>query len=184
MRTINSGKRLFGFVQIHNKEIYVDTQNGTGFYEIIEAMMGTIKNMSKRLYYLGYEDAYQEVCVFMLEGMLKYSPDKGASLSSFLYKYVSNKIVDTFRSKQDPLRGRHIYMTIHDDDAPSEPIPDVIESIELSQRIENWDDKWKEIVFKIFVQGESISDVAELEGMTRWGLSRAMKRKFKEARNI
>ncbi len=180
MRTINSGE----IVQVHDKEIYINMHDGTGFHEIFETMAGIIKKLSffnSNINNLEFEDACQDVNVFVLEGIFKYSHDKGAKLSTFLYTYVHNKIIDFSRKRN--LLGKMTHMVMIDD-AWNADHSRASRKIELTQRIEDWDDRWKNIIFKIFVKGESINDVATSEKMTRWGLSRAIRRRFKAARNI
>jgi DNA-directed RNA polymerase specialized sigma subunit len=181
MRTINSGKK----VKIHNKEVYINIDDGSGFHKIFEIMAGTIKKLSlfnSNINNLEFEDAYQNVCVFILEGILKYSHDKNTALSSFLYTYVRNKIIDFTRNKKSLTRGKTFYICVYDDVWVNHQ--STARRIELTQVTDNWDDKWKNIIFRIFVKGESINDVAASEKITRWGLSRAIKRKFKAAQNI
>lgn len=186
MRTINSGKRLFGPVKVCKKEIYVDTNDGTGFHEVIEQMKGILvkySNFHHRINKLEYDDAFQDVCVFVLDGILKYMPDSGAALSSFLFSYINNRIIDVYRGKSDPLDKKNLYRPLYDGGFCATE-SHILEIVELAQRTQNWDSRWRNIMFRIFVGGETISDVAASEGMTRWGLTRAMRRKFKEAQNI
>ena len=178
MKIINSDLRFSGFVIVNNKEIYIDTYDGKGFPEIFDNMKGIIINLTKFgktiVDKMDFEDVYQEVCLFILEGILKYKADKNAALSTFLYIYVKNNLIDLSREKKECFQysSENIYNS------------KVLVNIDLNQRTKMWDNRWKNIIFKIFVKGESINDIAIREGMTGWGLSRAIRRKFKEAQKI
>jgi hypothetical protein len=41
-----------------------------------------------------------------------------------------------------------------------------------------WGERWSRIIAGVFVEGRSISEMAKREGMTPWGLSRAIKRRM------
>ena len=183
MKTLNTKKGYFaGNVLVHDKVIYIDTSNGTGFQKVFENLSGTILKLSHfgACNFGSFEDAKQEICLVMLEGILKYKPDKDASLSTFLYRVGYNRIIDQARKN---IRGRTRYLMIYDDSWDSiRSDPDF--KIELGQRTKNWDDKWKRLMFRIYVKGDAISDVAKDEEFTPWGLTRAIRRKLKEARKV
>lgn len=186
MKVINSGQKFSGTVRVLDKEIYIDTTDGTGFYEIFETMKGIINNRSNygaSLYATSFDDAKQDVCMFILEGILKYKVVENASLSTFLYTFVTNKIIDHSRSKL--LRGRTEYVCHYDDASFTVTVEsDPSENIDLLERTKEWDNKWKNIMFRIFVLGENINIVASDEDMSAWGLTRALRRKLDEARKV
>lgn len=186
MKVINSDPKFSGVVKVLDKEIYIDTSDGTGFFEIFEAMSGIICNRSNygvMLYATSFDDAKQDVCMFMLEGILKYKVVENSSLSTFLYTFVTNKIIDCNRNKR--VRGRTEYVCFYDDAWPIEATKsDPIENIDLLERTKGLDNRWKNIMFRIFVLGENINIVAEDENMSAWGLTRALRRKLDEARRV
>ena len=185
MKTINTRKRQFaGNVIVHDEEIYIDTSNGTGFREVFKAMEPHINVLVHHNWSYGIwnvEDAKQDISLAMLEAIVKYNPNRGASLSTFLYTVGRNRVNDLFRKR---IRGQTEYMCYIDDSSFMAHIYDPDIKIELLQRIKSWDDKWKHIMFRIFVKGDQISDVAADEDFTPWGLTRAVRRKLKEARKV
>jgi hypothetical protein len=185
LKTINTGRKQFaGKVTVFGNNIYIDTSNGTGFHEVFQIMNPAINSMAIDHHAWGsfsnFDDARQDICLAMLEAIVKYNSNRGASLSTFLYAIGNNRAVDAYRKN---IRRKKELLVI--DETPHEfhwYNPDI--KIELMQRIENWDNRWKQIMFRIFVKGDQISDVAKDEDFTPWGLTRAVRRKLKEARKI
>ena len=180
MKVLNSKGKFSGHAVVNWSEIYVNTSTGAGFREIFDIMGGTITNIAKMAYipfwHDNIDDARQDVCLAILEGILKYEPNKDAALSTFLFTYAKNKMIDMKKKKRVLLFYTD---TIDDNNAAYDNLE---MRLDLAQRIKSWDAKWKDIILRIFVNGDKISDVAEDEDMTPWGLSRAIKRKLKEAR--
>jgi DNA-directed RNA polymerase specialized sigma24 family protein len=174
MRVINS-KRKF-IARIFNKNIYVDTGDGTGFHEVLEEMKGTMCKLASRSP-IQFEDFYQDLCVAMLEGILVYNPSKNTSLSTFLYKICYYKLIDAYKRKNVPT-------ALDFDVERATCCTSDQEKIEVMQCTQNWDDRWKRIMFRLFVEGEQINNVAQGENITPWGLTRAVRRKLLEARNF
>ena len=189
MRTINSKKKRFaGSVIVKNKSVFIDTADGVGFHKVFELMEPYIHLLARFglsvCPWSSLEDMRQEVCVLILEGIPKYSPERGASLSTFLHKFIKNKLIDYSR-KKDPLRGRCSYISIYDDDAGFYYDPlDPIEKIDLIRKIQCWDNKWRRVMFRIFINEEKVGEIAKDEKMTPWGLTRAIRRKLTEAREL
>jgi len=184
MRLINSKDSHFsGHVVVYGEEVYVNTSTGSGFTKIFELMKCFINKLAFKYSNIlgGIDDAKQEVCLSIFEGILKYDPDREASLSTFLNTFVPNRMVDKVRKAG--LRGRTQLLVVVDD-ASFGFEEDPICRMELERRTEHWDDKWKTIMVRLFVSGEKISDVAADEGMTPWGLTRAVRRKLSEARKM
>lgn len=189
MRTINSKKRKFaGSVVVKNQKVFIDTSDGTGFPKVFELMESYVHMLvrfgTSLCSWSTPEDIKQDIYVLILEGIPKYNPNKGASLSTFLHRFIKNRLIDGSR-KKDPLRGRCNYTVMYDDISGFYYDPlDPIEKIDLIRRMQCWDDKWRRAIFRIFISGESITSVAQDEGMTPWGLTRAVRRKLAEAREL
>jgi DNA-directed RNA polymerase specialized sigma24 family protein len=186
MRTINSkNKQFVGFVSVNGEEVFVDTNDGTGFLEICVLMKPCINVLVKfglsLNKYSTIEDTRQDIYAFMIDGILRYNPTRNASLSTFLYKFIKNKLIDQFRDN-DPLKGNTKCIPILNaglSDYYHNPINKVIETIDLVKCILNLDKKWRYIIFRIYINGEKVSEVASDENMTPWGLTRAIRRKIR-----
>jgi len=179
MRTINSKKKRFsGFVVVKNQNVFIDTADGTGFHKVIELMESYINILMRFSSCYNKEDIKQDIYVYILEGISKYNPNKGASLSTFLYRSVKNRLIDNYR-KKDPLKNKYISYNDYRDF-----YYDPIEKIDLLKRIQNWDNKWRRAIFRVFIGGDKISDVAKDEGMTPWGLTRAIRKKLLKAKEL
>lgn len=189
MRTLNSKKTKFvGPVIVKSQKVFIDTTDGTGFYEVFELMESYTYMLTRFGLSLcpwsSSEDIKQDIHVLILEGILKYNPDKGASLSTFLHRFIKNRLIDYSR-KRDPLRGRCNYMAMIDDLGCLYYDPlDPAEKIDLVRRIQCWDEKWRRAIFRIFISEDNIADVAHDENMTPWGLTRAIRRKLLEAKEL
>jgi len=182
MKIINSNdKKLFsGMVIVNGQEVYINVADGTGFKKIFELMKDVIYVLSRRRYtcslYKNFEDVYQDVCVSVLEGIVKYQPDRCASLSTFLYLFVESRTKDFF--KRASINFKEL-----DDLSPGIFI-DPINRIDVMRRAEKWDNHWKGIMFRLFVNEEDITSVARDIDMTPWGLTRAVRRKLQLVRNV
>lgn len=176
MRVINTrDERLSGDVIVNGKSVYVDIQSGDGVAEVLHEMRGGIHTLalSNANLYGSVEDARQEIYLFMIEGMPLYDGSKGAALSTFLYQYVRNRIVDDFRVvKQGPsIQYSYEYPTVE-------------YKIDWEQRTRHWPEEWKTIMYRLYVDDELIKDVAADVHMTPWGLTRLVRRIIREARNL
>ena len=182
MRTINSSsKRLFsGTVVVNGQEVYVNVADGTGFKKVFELMKDMICAFSKRRHiqfaHRSFEDAYQDVCVSVLEGIVKYQPDRHASLSTFLYLFVESRTKDSFRKSS-------IEFEEFNDIIPDRFV-DPANRMDVIRRTEGWDEYWKDIMFRLFVNEENIASVASDAGMTPWGMTRAVRRKLQSVRDV
>lgn len=174
MKVINSKKKFSGFVVVLDKKIFVNMSSGKGFYEIIKTMEPYTNKLvrfgSSTCPYTNQEDIKQNIYMFIIEGLFKYNPQKGASLSTFLYGYVKNKLIDYAR-KKDQLK---IY------DYEELYFSNIENKIDIIKKVENLDDKWKDIIFRIFINGDKIYEVSKDINMTPWGLTRAIRRKILE----
>jgi len=181
LKTVNSNdKRLFsGKTVVNGQEVYINAADGTGFKTVFELMKDMIQTMSKRrhaaLARRSFEDAYQDVCVSMLEGIVKYQPDRQASLSTFLYLFVESRTKDSFRKAT-------VDFEEFNDLIPCAFV-DPASRIDAIRRTESWSEQWKSIMFRLFVNEEDIASVAKDAGMTPWGLTRAVRKKLQLARN-
>lgn len=165
---------------VNGQEVYVNTADGTGFKRVFELMKDMICALSKRRHaqfaYRSFEDAYQDVCVSVLEGIMKYQPDRHASLSTFLYLFVESRT-------KDSLRKPSVEFEEFDDLIPDRFV-DPANRIDAMRRAEGWDECWKGVMFRLFVNEENIASVAGDVGMTPWGLTRAVRRKLQSVRDI
>jgi hypothetical protein len=182
LRTANSNsKRLFsGAVVVNGQEVYINIADGTGFKKVFELMEDVIHIFSKRRYMQpscrSLEDAYQDVCVSVLEGMVKYQPDRHASLSTFLYLFIESRIKDSFKKVSVGFEEFH--------DLTPDRFIDPANRIDVMRHVEKWDERWKCIMFKLFVNEEDVASVARDAKMTPWGLTRAVRRKLQLVRDI
>jgi len=169
-------------VIVYGKEILINTNDGSGFCKVFERMKPSIIKLSKfycSISEIEYIDAYQDICTFMLEGILKYQIGK-SSLSSFLHLYAHNKIIDSSRKKKDPIK----YSCFYNCEKIANEQQCVIMKIDILKCIEKWDYRWRSIIFRVFIKEDPIGIVAKDENITGWGLTRAIRKKLKEARNI
>ena len=182
MRTVNSsGKKLFsGTAVVNGQEVHINAADGTGFKRVFELMRDMICILAKRRHakftHRSFEDAYQDVCVAVLEGIVKYQPDRHASLSTFLYLFVESRTKDSFRKSS-------IEFEEFNDLIPDRFV-DPANRIDALRRTEEWDERWKGIMFRLFVNEEDIASVAYDACMTPWGLTRAVRRKLQSVRDI
>lgn len=175
MKTINSKSPPF-YVSVFGKKVFINMDNGDGFYKVFEYMHPSIIKLSKffcSINNIEYFDAYQEICVFMLEGLLKYDLNK-SSLSSFLYLYSYNKIIDASRKKDISYENYNDFI-IEDK---------IFNKVGVLEYTKKWDNRWKKIMYRVFIKEDFISAVARDENITSWGLTKAIKKKLKEAKNL
>lgn len=181
MKCINSKCSGFaGNVIVCGQEVYINTVTGMGFPRVFELMKGyilKIANLHKFMCkYETFDDLKQEICLYILEGILKYDVSQNASLSTFLYMFICSRLADKNRKHKKNFIQLPKELESFDDNP--------INNIELNKRVEAWDLKWKNIIFRLFVIGEKVNVVASSEGMTPWGLSRAVHRKLEQARKV
>ena len=180
MRIVNSSKQFSGTVVVYGKEIFINTSNGEGFSNIFNEMKSFIDKLSYKYSngLGGFDEARQEIYISIFEGILKYKPEMKASFSTFLNVFVMHRMMDKVRKMKSVCK--YDVMNFHEEVQDIDPC----DKIELEQRLEGWDGRWKNIIFRLFVFGDKVSDVAREEGMSPWGLTRAIRRKFNEARKI
>jgi DNA-directed RNA polymerase specialized sigma24 family protein len=185
MLTINGKKKRFtGNVTVRGVEVYVDTKNGEGFKEIFELMASNIYILARYgltiCPWSTIDDLKQEISIMIIEGVLKYDKCRGASLSTFLNTLIKNRLVDLSR-KKDPLKTRcdpvNNEKISYEQVSPSD-------KIDILKYISCWDEKWRTILFRVIINEEMISTVAEDFNITPWGLTRAIRRKLKEAKEL
>lgn len=174
MKVINTKKKFAGFVSVLGEKIYIDVSNGTGFYEVLTLMepyVNKLLHFGVLICPLNSEDIKQNIYVLIIEGLSKYNPEKGASLSTFLYKYIQNKIIDYSR-KKDPLKNPINYDGLYE--------VNIEEKLDIMKKIKKLDEKWRVVVFRIFINGDKIAEISKDINMTPWGLTRALRRKLAE----
>ena len=177
-----SENMFVGPVNVCDSEIYLNLNTGDGVRDVFVAMEPIIEQLIHfgRNLHSDYpkDDIRQDICVSILEGMLKYDKYNYSKLSTFLFSVVKNKIIDNYRKRK--IRRNVSYVGDMWDvlDGHLDPT----QKIEVLQRTSSWDDKWKKIAFRVFVREESISSIAKEQGVSSWGLTRMMKKKFDKAR--
>lgn len=183
MKTINKSN-FSGPVTVYNKSIFINIDSGEGFHKVFKHMKGAIHHFTKigiKIYKnVSFEDVRQEICLFMLEGIVKYNPEKNTALSTFLHKYIHNKLIDKIREKKDLTNFLNRVELI---DRMNSCFDNTINKIDIMARTSVWNNKWKSIIFRVFINGEAISSIAKEENMSSWGLSKAIRKKLKEAKN-
>lgn len=181
MRILNVNKRRFsGDAIVHGEMLYVNTITGEGFNKIFALMDNSINYVARKYMHNfdSFEDTQQEIYIIVLEGAANYDPSKGASLSTFLLRHIKNRMIDKFRKKR-------VYIQLADSVEEELSLDiNLNNKIDLIKRSSCWDDKWKNVMIRIFVNEDKIQDVAQDVGMSPWGLTRAIRRKLEVARNI
>lgn len=82
-------------VNVYNKKIFINTEDGTGFEDVLNSMSPLINSMSKK-YSLPNHDYYDMknlISVIALEGIHSYIPNDNLKLSSYLTTYIKNKVI-------------------------------------------------------------------------------------------
>lgn len=115
MQTINSNKiktfydsdtnEYLGFagdVKLYNKEVYVDTRDGTGYDKVISELDRYITHLAYKYNLSGlgfnFDDTRQHIILRILEGIPKYDPDKNTTLSTFLHMRIERRIINEVRN--------------------------------------------------------------------------------------
>ena len=161
-----------GTVMVYGRPVYLDIATGQGIDEVLRRMAGFIEafgGWSTRDSAVEGGDLRQEAYAATIEGMRFYDPSRQTQLSTFLQRHVRNRMVDVCRRTRDmdalsaevPAQGRS-----------PEDLMDARHALGL------WGERWGRIMVGVFVEGRSISEMAKHEGMTPWGLSRAIKRRM------
>lgn len=90
-----------GTVQLYDKEIYVDTRDGTGYKEVIENLSPLINKFALKYHFNGnsFEDTRHDVIVHILEGIPRYDPSKNAKLSTFMEMRINRRLINSIRDK-------------------------------------------------------------------------------------
>lgn len=166
-------RELFsGTVMVYGRPVYIDIATGQGIEEVLRRMAGFIEafgGWSTRDSAVEGGDLRQEAYAATIEGMRFYDPSRQTQLSTFLQRHVRNRMVDVCRRTRDmdalntevPVQGR---------------LPEDL--MDARRALGLWGERWGRIMVGVFVEGRSISEMAEREGMTPWGLSRAIKKRL------
>jgi RNA polymerase sigma factor (sigma-70 family) len=113
MKTINSKKiqvlcdedgnpnGFVGTVQVYDKNIYVDTRDGTGYDKVIKNLESLIYRLALKYTFNGnsLDDTKHDIIVHILEGIAKYDPNKKMKLSSFLQMRVDRRLINDIRNR-------------------------------------------------------------------------------------
>lgn len=89
---------IVGNVDINGTSIFVDTRSGAGYKEILDSMGGIIKKFCKKVNFSDFsdEDVSQHISMYAIEAVPKYDPRKSVKLSTFIYMYIKNMLVNDF----------------------------------------------------------------------------------------
>lgn len=173
---VDTREQFCGTVLVYGSPVYIDTTTGQGVGEVLRRMAGFIEAFGGwhvRDGSLERDDLQQEAYAATLEGMRAYDPSRQTQLSTFLQRHVRNRMVDMCRCSKIMERLEHEASVAG---SPCEA------RIDARRALERWGERWGRIIVSILVEGRSISDVAKQEGMTPWGLSRAIKRRMEAVR--
>jgi len=173
LKVINTNRKFSsGFVKVNGKEIYVDLLTQEGLKELFELMGGIIYKLSNIILpvYNCSDDARQEVCLIMIEGIVYYNKKCNASMSTFLYKYTYNKVIDIVRKNNKIKNYKYEELTYSSN---------VEDKIDIMKCVNMCDKNWKNAIYKVFIMGENIKKVSEEMNMTPWGFSRSLYKKFR-----
>jgi len=90
-----------GTVKLYDKEVYIDTRNGTGYDEAIKILHKYVNHLAYKynLSSLGFafEDTKQHIIMRILEGIPKYDPSRKTTLSGFLHMRIERRIINEIR---------------------------------------------------------------------------------------
>lgn len=104
-----------GNIELYNKNIFIDTRDGTGYDNIIKELDKNINYLSYKynLSNLGYtfEDTKQHIIMRILEGIPKYNPENKMSLSTFLFMIVERRIINEIRNSNTDSKNPTVLRT-------------------------------------------------------------------------
>lgn len=115
----NQSGKYIGFagkVIVFKKELFIDTQDGTGYNELLVILKAYIDGLTNKYNFadIGYtkEDVRQHIIMRLLETARKYNPTYGATLSSFLFVSVERIIINELTSKGMEKRNPTVLKTM------------------------------------------------------------------------
>jgi RNA polymerase sigma factor (sigma-70 family) len=170
--------KYFGFagiVKLYNKEIYVDTRNGTGYDKVIKELDRYIIRLSYKynLSNLGFtfEDTKQHIIMRILEGIPKYDPNRKTTLSTFLHMRIERRIINEIRNSSTEAKNPTVLKTsLHS--IICECGCKFMVSVSGDERVEDtkcyWCDKTIENakIFSVNTPPESINSVFKIQSLT------------------
>lgn len=166
-----STKECFtGCIDILDREVYVNTNDGTGLEHVIKAMEPSIR------YFLRFskdkEDLRQDIYIFILEGVKKYNPNKG-KLTTFLFYYVKNQLINRHRKEEIKQIASHYQQSYE---------VNYDKYIDLQKQILLWDSKWKHPILRVLLSDEKIANVSKDINVSDWKLRCEIKKYIKHLR--
>ena len=104
------GSEYKGFaatVKVKDTEIYVDTQTGTGYTEVLKELHSMIDYLAGRFTFDGFtlDDNKQHIAVMVLEGIPKFDPTQESKLSSFLQMRIGRRLINELRDRNKPRKS-------------------------------------------------------------------------------
>jgi DNA-directed RNA polymerase specialized sigma24 family protein len=160
-----------GTVMMYGSPIHLNTITGDGISEILSKMSKFIERFSSEEgnndAAVEFSDIRQDVYLTALEGIYAYDPMRNTQLSTFLHRHVNNRMSNLRRKRrcyymlEDELMSSHISLE---------------DRFDIWRDIKKWSKRWRHIVFRVMICGESVTDVACDEGMPSWKLTRMIKK--------
>lgn len=98
---MSSTKKFAGDVLVYDQSIFIDTNNGIGYEDVVNAMNPYIEWQASKIKLNGYDrdDIKQFVIMTILDGIKKYDPTYNTKLSTFLFIYVKNRIISKIQKQ-------------------------------------------------------------------------------------
>lgn len=91
-----------------------------------EPMVHRLVNSAKTNYVCNYEDMVQEGRVAIIEAFNNYDSDKGASLTTWVYRYISGAILDYQKANLSILSGGHYLQDALRKTGPNATVEDLL----------------------------------------------------------
>ena len=162
--------------KVYDYDVDIDLINGSGFSEVLQIMSNFLNSFSKWAKddsFIDDVDLKQEAYLAAIEGILQFNPDNNTKLSTFIHRFVKNKIINIDKKK---------YVKVEKNIEPISKMFSLEDKILLNKLTENWSQKDKRIVFRIVIKEDKIRNIAKDENMTPWGLTRRFVRIMKAAK--
>lgn len=112
-RETNKYTGFMGKVKLYNDEVYIDTRDGTGYDKMFLKLEKMINYLAHRYNIPGntIEDTKQDIAIYILEGLVKYKPNKKTKLSTFLQMIINRRLINELRDNGRSIRNCTILNT-------------------------------------------------------------------------
>ncbi|MBQ6895993.1 MAG: sigma-70 family RNA polymerase sigma factor [Oscillospiraceae bacterium] len=136
--------------------------------------------------YFDFEDAVQEGNIGLFRAVLSYSPDKGASFSTYAKKCILNSIITAYNSSQS---HKHQILSdakeLKEDDSFSDFEDDFLikeQNKEFIKTAKQKLSKFEFLVFSLYTMQYSYKEIAETTGKDEKSVNNAIQRIHKKLR--